>query len=96
MGCRVRLVVSRGGEVPIAVGSLGNSVPGMLLGCLDPAGAASTSLPQGSVDQPLDSILYLVCFHLPIMLSKDWKGTWQAKWNESLIAKTEDRWVPWY
>lgn len=38
-------------------------------------------------------MLYLVCFHLPLTLKKDWIGNWQAEWNESLIAKTEDRWV---
>ncbi|CAN0370157.1 unnamed protein product, partial [Laminaria digitata] len=53
-----------------------------------PAVSASASLPQ-IVEPPPDSVLYLVCFHLPVSLKKDWKGTWQAEWNESLIAKTE-------
>lgn len=53
---------------------------------------ACTSLPRGHVEPAPDSVLYLVCFHLPVTLKKDWKGSWQAGWNESLIAKTEDRW----
>lgn len=55
------------------------------------AETASTSLPPSIAEPPPDSVLYLVCFHLPITLTKDWRGSWQAKWNESLIAKTEDR-----
>lgn len=53
--------------------------------------SASASLPQINAEPPPDSVLYLVCFHLPVSLKKDWKGTWQAEWNESLIAKTEHR-----
>ncbi|CBJ31301.1 Trehalose 6-phosphate synthase, family GT20 / Trehalose 6-phosphate phosphatase [Ectocarpus siliculosus] len=56
----------------------------------NPKPSSSTSLPRENVEPPPDSVLYLVCFHLPLTLKKDWKGTWQAEWNESLIAKTED------
>ena len=59
--------------------------------CLPSAVSASASLPQINAEPPPDSVLYLVCFHLPVSLKKDWKGTWQAEWNESLIAKTEHR-----
>ena len=53
--------------------------------------AASASLPRGNAEPPPDPALYLVCFHLPVTLKKDWIGNWQAEWNESLIAKTEGR-----
>ncbi|CAN0166392.1 unnamed protein product, partial [Hapterophycus canaliculatus] len=56
----------------------------------NPKGGSSTSLPQENAEPPPDSVLYLVCFHLPLTLKKDWIGNWQAEWNESLIAKTED------
>eukprot|EP00752_Nemacystus_decipiens_P011628 g10323.t1 len=56
----------------------------------NPKSGSSTSLPQENVEPPPDSVLYLVCFHLPLTLKKDWIGSWQAEWNESLIAKTED------
>ncbi|KAG5184819.1 trehalose 6-phosphate phosphatase [Tribonema minus] len=39
---------------------------------------------------PHGSRLFLVCFHLPITLSRGADGRWQALWNESLIAKTEN------
>ncbi|CAM9367247.1 unnamed protein product [Chrysoparadoxa australica] len=38
---------------------------------------------------PTGTRLYVVCFHLPVRLTGG-KGHWQAEWNESLIAKTED------
>ena len=63
------------------------------LPCPDRVSSASASLPQINAEPPPDSVLYLVCFHLPVSLKKDWKGTWQAEWNESLIAKTEHRYA---
>ncbi|CAM9322431.1 unnamed protein product [Pylaiella littoralis] len=56
----------------------------------NPKPGSTASLPQDNPGPPSDSVLYLVCFHLPLTLKKDWIGNWQAEWNESLIAKTED------
>ncbi|KAF0683072.1 Aste57867_24852 [Aphanomyces stellatus] len=40
-------------------------------------------------DHP-DSTLFLVCYHLPIDISKDEQGKWHAAWNkDSLIARSE-------
>jgi len=34
--------------------------------------------------------LFIVCFHLPVKLSKNDSNEWNVSWTESLIAKTDD------
>ncbi|CAM9312632.1 unnamed protein product [Phaeothamnion confervicola] len=55
--------------------------------------ASEASLP-GRSGPPPGARLFLVCFHLPITLTREkgffGKGKWQAEWNNSLIAKTEN------
>ncbi|EJK53686.1 hypothetical protein THAOC_26823, partial [Thalassiosira oceanica] len=33
--------------------------------------------------------MYIVCYHLPVTVSRSEDGEWSAVWSESLIAKTE-------
>lgn len=44
---------------------------------------------RANVRPPSNARLFLVCFHLPITLSRGSDGKYCAEWNESLIAKGE-------
>ena len=39
---------------------------------------------------PPESKLWIVCFHLPLRLSRTADGGWAAEWNDSLVAKSAD------
>mmetsp|Transcript_11551 Transcript_11551/g.33364 ORF Transcript_11551/g.33364 Transcript_11551/m.33364 type:complete len:1079 (-) Transcript_11551:351-3587(-) len=58
---------------------------------LEEFSAAAAAAKGGSLAKLMEErFLVLVCFHLPIVLSKDSQGEWEASWNDSLIAKSEN------
>ena len=53
------------------------------------SGDSSAMVMEKSDDKPRQRI-FIVCYHLPVIVSKNEKGEWQACWAESLLSKTEN------